>query len=1082
VSKNLCGDVWWRLVVSLLVVLATACSREDGATSQDSGADAGDIGNADRSELDGMMDAPSDAPQDEVVDGGRTGRCTSSAECASSPDRPACDTSTGLCVGCLATPEDTCPSGRYCDPGRRCMAGCRNDGECAGRGASLRCDAVSHACVGCVADRDCALGAVCSEGVCVPGCTAARGCPAGESCCVSACFTLGSDALNCGACGHACATGQACCGGRCVSTSMDAAHCGACGVACALPNATPVCAASACAATACAAGFGDCDRDAANGCEVAVAGSLNHCGACGRMCPGGPHATATCAMGECGLRCDAGFGDCDGNPTNGCETDLNVTATACSSCTTVCAIPNATPACVAGRCAIGACVPGFADCDGLVANGCETATTTGSNCGMCGVTCRAGEVCSIDRCGSSCSAGTTLCGGACFNLSADPSNCGTCGRICPTLASARATCAGGACAFTCNAGYGDCDGDAANGCETNLSVRADHCGACGRLCPAPANAGGTCADGTCGLGACRAGFGDCDRDAANGCETSLSTTVTSCGACGTTCAAAPNAAAACVGGSCGLGACRAGFGDCDGSAANGCETTLATSAAHCGACGNTCPTPANAAPTCAGGACGFSCNPGFGDCDRDAANGCETNLSTTVASCGACGTACPTPANGAATCAGGVCGLGTCRAGFGNCDGLAANGCEATLATSGAHCGACGNVCPAGTTCSGGACATVCAPPTTFCAGACYALLTEANHCGACGNVCPAAANASPACASGVCSFTCNASFGDCDGSVGNGCETALGANPMNCGRCGNTCPTPANATPTCAGGACGFTCNAGFHNCGGMCVSNASAATCGASCAACPVPANASATCDGSSCGFACRSGFVRSGTACVSDGTCPSAPPYPTAGLIGAYEFEVDARDASAARNDGTVLAPVSFVAGLYCQAALFGGTGSIDLPDRRLQAVTVSARVRYDGTATSYQPVVDAWSNDENYLLGIGYVGGALRYTAAFHDRPDASNAFYEIHVQGTGAVVRGEWHHVAMTYDGMTLRIYVDGAQQGSVSTVRSSYASPMVALPDLRIGRSVREGVTSPVAVDHLLIYNRALSAAEIGAL
>jgi hypothetical protein len=34
----------------------------------------------------------------------------------------------------------------------------------------------------------------------------------------------------------------------------------------------------------------------------------------------------------------------------------------------------------------------------------------------------------------------------------------------------------------CNAGFGDCDGMAANGCETNTTSSAQNCGSCGRVC------------------------------------------------------------------------------------------------------------------------------------------------------------------------------------------------------------------------------------------------------------------------------------------------------------------------------------------------------------------------------------------------------------------------------------------------------------------------------------------------------------------------------------------------------------------------------------------------------------------------
>jgi hypothetical protein len=45
----------------------------------------------------------------------------------------------------------------------------------------------------------------------------------------------------------------------------------------------------------------------------------SHCGGCGQECAAGEHATAVCQSGVCGLQCDDGFVDRDGDPTNGCE-------------------------------------------------------------------------------------------------------------------------------------------------------------------------------------------------------------------------------------------------------------------------------------------------------------------------------------------------------------------------------------------------------------------------------------------------------------------------------------------------------------------------------------------------------------------------------------------------------------------------------------------------------------------------------------------------------------------------------------------------------------------------------------------
>ncbi|MFO0626667.1 MAG: hypothetical protein U0325_13720 [Polyangiales bacterium] len=100
--------------------------------------------------------------------------------------------------------------------------------------------------------------------------------------------------------------------------------------------------------------------------------------------------------------------------------------------------------------------------------------------------------------------------------------------------------------------------------------------------------------------------------------------------------------------------------------------------------------------TCAAGACGVgTCATGFSNCDGMAVNGCETNTQTSITHCGARGMAC-TLANAAATCTGGACAVGSCNAGFGNRDGMAATAARLDTQTSNAHCGACNNACPSG--------------------------------------------------------------------------------------------------------------------------------------------------------------------------------------------------------------------------------------------------------------------------------------------------------------------------------------------------------------------------------------------------
>ncbi|MDB4929700.1 MAG: hypothetical protein JWM10_2184, partial [Myxococcaceae bacterium] len=228
-----------------------------------------------------------------------------------------------------------------------------------------------------------------------------------------------------------------------------------------------------------------------------------------------------------------------------------------------------------------------------------------------------------------------------------------------------------------------------------------HCGGCGMACAPRANATAACAAGACAY-TCAAGFADCDGDPSNGCEVALATDPAHCGACPNRCVVA-NGTPACAAGVCAVAACSAGFANCDGAAGNGCESDL-TNPATCGTCTNRCVAPANSAATCLGAACGFACGADYGNCDGNAANGCERNLANGDASnCGRCGGECGL-ARAVSSCVARVCQVESCEAGFGNCDALPANGCEVNLRTANAHCGACNNACAAGTYCQTSAC------------------------------------------------------------------------------------------------------------------------------------------------------------------------------------------------------------------------------------------------------------------------------------------------------------------------------------------------------------------------------------------
>jgi hypothetical protein len=207
-----------------------------------------------------------------------------------------------------------------------------------------------------------------------------------------------------------------------------------------------------------------------------LASDVANCGACGSVCPAG----ATCNLGVCACMPPNNMG-CNGVCTNTLADTAN-----CGSCNHACA--------VGATCTNGSCVcPGVmgTNCNGT----CADIASDPGNCGGCGLVCTVmGSTCTNGVCGCTTGATPMNCGGACTDLSSDPNNCGGCGKVCPSL-NATASCTAGKCGFTCNRGFGDCDGLAANACELFIGgFDTSNCGACGHVCSL---SGTVCTRGVC---------------------------------------------------------------------------------------------------------------------------------------------------------------------------------------------------------------------------------------------------------------------------------------------------------------------------------------------------------------------------------------------------------------------------------------------------------------------------------------------------------------------------------------------------------------------------------------------------------
>ncbi|MEZ4225442.1 MAG: protein kinase [Polyangiaceae bacterium] len=149
---------------------------------------------------------------------------------------------------------------------------------------------------------------------------------------------------------------------------------------------------------------------------------------------------------------------------------------------------------------------------------------------------------------------------------------------------------------------------------------------------------------------CEPGFANCNQLPEDGCEANLNDDALHCGACGTVCSSAA-IDGVCQAGQCVVRKCLdRGRRDCNADFSDGCETDVNADPQHCGKCEARCSDEGARSVSCDAGSCVLKCSPNRSDCDEKATNGCEAQLQSDPANCGACGVSCQNR-----SCDGGLC-------------------------------------------------------------------------------------------------------------------------------------------------------------------------------------------------------------------------------------------------------------------------------------------------------------------------------------------------------------------------------------------------------------------------------------------
>ena len=205
-------------------------------------------------------------------------------------------------------------------------------------------------------------------------------------------------------------------------------------------------------------------------------------------------------------------------------------------------------------------------------------------------------------------------------------------------------------------------------------------------------------------------------------------------------------------------------------------------------------------------------------------------------------------------------------------------------------------------------------------------------------------------------------------------------------------------------------------------------------------------------------------------------SAPPPPT-GLAGAYSFNAGsgttAADSSGNGNNGTISGPAWSTLGKYGGALSFDGVNDlVTVADANsldfTTTLTLEAWVFPTTIAGSWRTVVlKEQSGQLVYALYAGEDSGVPSGHVFVNGDTDT---------RGPAALPLNTWSHLAVTYDGSTIRLYVNAALVSSLAGVAGSMPNSTGAV---RIGGNNIWPEWFAGRIDEVRLYNRALSQAEL---
>lgn len=207
-------------------------------------------------------------------------------------------------------------------------------------------------------------------------------------------------------------------------------------------------------------------------------------------------------------------------------------------------------------------------------------------------------------------------------------------------------------------------------------------------------------------------------------------------------------------------------------------------------------------------------------------------------------------------------------------------------------------------------------------------------------------------------------------------------------------------------------------------------------------------------------------------------------TSGLVAYYRLGDAPGSGVAVANvgaNGSVIGGVTFgqaalLTGEADTAALFNGTtGVIQLPDLSLSE---TKNYSFEAWFKSTDAGTDRWMVTHGSTLSVTPMAGLILHSTKLRGYWRGTSGADVIDISSAAVVNDGQRHHGAVTMDGATLRLYLDGAQVNSVAIPSGAQSVNTAA-----IGALIRATTAQwfPGTLDEVAFYNRALTPVEVAA-